>query len=422
MRFSVDNERFVELEAELAKFQETSRILVDHVNSLEAQLASRSDTERFLATKIANLDSQLKESTDKLEGAALEIEVKKGELEAKDKGNEERTQLMETEATMLKAALADKKEAELNSYKLTNKERFDLEEKVELCEKECAAAQANAAILEAQLKKKIETEQSLASQVSMLASQLASSASSASEASSAYQSRCEKLTQENKKLAGHIVELEGKLETVAVALDAMATEQERIVEAATKHEKTMMSCAKAHQTIIQDTTRQETLLEDAAKEREQIVSILMRQAEDAEQTMAEREKVLEAVKQQETDIHMCEKERDSVVDSVNKQREYMDFMLNGELQFLKRTVSEDKKELVNEERLKDMEQSKSEYMSQRTEMPTPERAVSPDLAAAIAEAMGTSEVTFAEEPGMDQAAVVAAAFGKVEKPDRKSVV
>merc|ERR1711966_152857 len=90
--------------------------------------------------------------------------------------------------------------------------------------------------------------------------------------------------------------------------------------------------------------------------------------------------------------------------------EYMDFMLNGELQFLKRTSSEDKKDLVNKEKMKDMEQSKSEYLSQNTEMLTPERAVSPDLAAAIAEAMGTSEVPFAEEPVMDQAAIVAAAF------------
>merc|ERR1719464_1961121 len=251
----------------------------------------------------------------------------------------------------------------------------------------------------------------------MLASQLASSASSASEASSAYQARCETLTNENKKLAGNIAELEGKLETVAVALDAMAAEQERIVEAATKHEKTMMSCAKAHQAIIHDTTRQETLLEDAAKEREQIVSILMRQAEDAERTMAEREKVLEAVKKQEADIQMCEKERDSVVNSVNKQREYMDFMLHGELQFLKRTVSEDKMEMVNEKKMEDMEHLKSEYISQRTELPPPEKKVSPDLAAAIAEAMQASETSIAEEKEMDTTAVTTAVFGTAEKLD-----
>merc|ERR1712032_83002 len=105
------------------------------------------------------------------------------------------------------------------------------------------------------------------------------------------------------------------------------------------------------------------LLEDAAKEREQIVSILMRQAEDAERTMADRESVLEAVKQQEEDIMVAERERDAVVDSVNKQREYMDFMLNGELRFLKRTASEDECELVNEEKLENMERKKNEYVA-----------------------------------------------------------
>lgn len=401
-----DSGRVAELEAELAKTQETSQILVDHVNSLEAQLASRSDTERFLATKIANLDSQLKEANSKLEAAAAEVEAKKEELTKKDEEVGERAKSAEEEVEKLQVALADKKEAELKNYKLTNKERFDLEERVETSERECAAAQANAAVLEAQLKKKIETEQSLASQVSMLASQLASSASSSSEAASAYQRKCESLTAENKKLQAHIEELEGKLGTVATALDAMAAEQERIVEAATKHEKTMAACAKAHQTIIQDTTRQETLLEDAAKEREQIVSILMRQAEDAERTMADREKVLEAVKAQEKDIAVAVQERDSVVDSVNKQREYMDFMLNGELQFLKRTNSEEACELVNKDKMEDMERTMQAYMDARPEEEDAPKDGTDDQADVIAAAFGNKvEEEEAQDEGADKLAV-----------------
>ena len=53
--------KIVELETESNETQETSQILVDHVNSLEAQLTSRSDTERFLATKIATLDTSLRD-------------------------------------------------------------------------------------------------------------------------------------------------------------------------------------------------------------------------------------------------------------------------------------------------------------------------------------------------------------------------
>ena len=349
-----------ELQAELTKTQETSKVLVDHVNSLEAQLAARSDTERFLATKIANLDLQLKETKAQLEAKGKEVEEKASEHEG-----EVKSKLEEIES--LKVRLADKKEAELKTYKLTNKERFDLEERVETSEKERAAAVANTAVLEAQLKKKIEVEQSLASQVSMLASQLASSASSSSEATTAYQRTNETLTSQNQALQAKVDELEAKLATVATALDAMAVEQERIVEAATKHEKTMADVTKTNAAIVSDTTRQETLLDDAAKEREQIVNILMRQAEDAERTMADREKVLDAVKTQEANISAAAEERDAVIESVNKQREYMDYVMNNELSFLKRTASEEErlleKDLAKEEldgKVKDYNEEKAE--------------------------------------------------------------
>jgi hypothetical protein len=355
------NERIAELEAELAKTQETSQVLVDHVNGLEAQLASRTDTERFLATKIANLDKEVKATQAELEEAKGEIESKKLELAAKDDEAAEEAKKFELQIAELNAALKDKKAAELMTYKLTNKERFDLEERVETSERECAAAQANATLLETQLRKKIEIEQSLASQVSMLASQLASSASTSSEASVSHQRACESLTAENKKLHSYISELETKLATVATALDAMAAEQEGIVLAAANHSKTMEECVQAHQTIFADTVRQETLLEDAAKEREQIVSILMRQAEDAERTMSDRERVLEAVKAQEAEMTRATEERNAVIKSVGKQREYMDFVLNGELAFLKRTASEEKCELVKEEKMQEMESKLAAY-------------------------------------------------------------
>ena len=81
-------DRINALEAELAKTQETSRIvqetsqvLIEQVNALEALLASRSDTERFL---IANLDKELRGSSAALEEAKSEIQTKNLELSNKD--------------------------------------------------------------------------------------------------------------------------------------------------------------------------------------------------------------------------------------------------------------------------------------------------------------------------------------------------
>ena len=111
---------------------------------------------------------------------------------------------------------------------------------------ESTAFQTNAAVIEAQLKKKIETERFFASQVSMLASQLTSSASLLSEAGSSYERKCESLQNKNTRLGSHIEELEGKLGTITVALDSMADDQKDIVEVVTKHKNTRGGRAKVN--------------------------------------------------------------------------------------------------------------------------------------------------------------------------------
>ena len=58
-------------------------------------------------------------------------------------------------------------------------------------------------------------------------------------------------------------------------------------------------------------------------------------------------------------------ERDAVVDSVNKQRECMDFMLTGKLQFLKRTDSEDACGIVNEQKKDNMDRMMQTYLNER---------------------------------------------------------
>jgi hypothetical protein len=363
---TVGGGRVAELEAELAKTQETSEVLVDHVNSLEAQLASRSDTERFLATKIANLDAELKAVTTKLEETTTDLTAKNAELIEKNTSLEERVSKSEIEAAEAAAALEASKAEKVKEYKVTNKDRFEMEEKIEKAEKEAASAKANANALEATLKKKIESEKSLASQVSMLASQLAASASSTTEATSHYQVKCDELEAQNEKLKAQLAVLNGKLTTVASALDAMSAEQERIIEAAAKHEKTMAAALEAHSTIVSTTANQEKVMEEAAKEREEIVAILMRQAGDAEKTVEDREKVLTMVKELEPLAEAAATERDAVVESVQKQREYMDFMMNGELAFLKKTDSEEENADAIEEKIQEMEEKKEEFLAQES--------------------------------------------------------
>ena len=77
--------------------------------------------------------------------------------------------------------------------------------------------------------------------------------------------------------------------------------------------------------------------------------------------MADREKLLEAVRKQEADIDTAARERDEVVSSVNKQREYMDFVMNGELSFLKMTASEEEQDLIKEQKVDELNERMAEF-------------------------------------------------------------
>jgi chromosome segregation ATPase len=68
------------LEEDLAKTQENSQVIVDHVADLEAQLDSRSATERFLATRISNLHAFLKDTSKSKEDVEVRLKQEIAQL------------------------------------------------------------------------------------------------------------------------------------------------------------------------------------------------------------------------------------------------------------------------------------------------------------------------------------------------------
>lgn len=330
-----------ELEVELKKTHETSQVLVDHVNSLDAQLSSRSDTERFLATKIATLDSSLKEVTvkkDESESALLteneqikaeneKMKLKITELEAQLA--ESTIKLAETEPALLEMQLAKEK---------MSKKHSEAYEKLEF---DCAVSQANSAVLEAQLKKKIEIEHSLASQVSVLAARLAESASESSSFRSTQTRGIRKLETERDSLYGTVEDLTKRLQNVAKALDIMSADQELIVHATAMHEATMAAAASEHAKILSDAKRHEDLLRKADQEREDIKKTLIRQEEEVLRSTAEREDIFTAMKAQEMHFSISVIQRDAIVTNVTKQRQSIRGLIEGELGVIPHVLSED---------------------------------------------------------------------------------
>jgi hypothetical protein len=251
--------------------------------------------------------------------------------------------VLEEENTSLKEQLAaimeetsSLREKCVNNEKLTKKletskaeRKSKAEKQVKILEIQRATALANSAVLEAQLKKKMETEHTLASQVSDLASKLADASSSNSQSTAGYVKKVDTLEMEKVALQKQVSLMTQKLQHVIKALNCMSQEQERIVTQASEFEETMQSVSQEQNQIMADAARQEQILIDAAREREQIVSILTRQAVEIEKTTAERERIIKAVSDQTSRMEVAKGERDALFGQVSKQKQEMANIVSG---------------------------------------------------------------------------------------------
>jgi len=295
--------RLAEKENELTKTQETSQVLVDHVASLESQISTRSDTERILAATIEKLEESLKEAENmkderekefasqicEMEDKIKEIEMQKGKKESdfedeKAKSNVERDNLL-AKIDILESSLSSTR-AELSQSVVTMRKREEewgfaeneLGEKHRKIEIEWANAQANCSILEAQLKKRMENEHLLASQVSNLASRLAESSRESNDKTMKYTEEKNRLEEEQSSLKKTVQELTVRLENVTLALESTRKQQMMIVDDAIEHEEMMAKSMEAHAKMVSGVILQER---DLANAKDEITELLERSFNEA---------------------------------------------------------------------------------------------------------------------------------------------
>lgn len=309
-----------QLEQDLNKTQETSKVLVDHVNTLEAQLNSRTDTERFLATRIAALDVDLKETARGKEDLETTLQVENEDLKAEKLMLEDEVKALKEE----NAAQAEKLHSVETQLAKTQGD-FEIEHKevqahLISLQKEWASAKASEAVLEAQLKKRIKSEKGLAGEVSFLASRLAESAHDSGQSVGNYSNRVRTLEQERDQLRMTVKALTDKLSNVAKALDDMMLGQNKIVEAASRHEQNMEEAAEIHSKLIGHARRHQDLFEAAQEEREELARTIQRQEEEAAKQSEERKAILEAFELQEEQMRDSTEERKQLVERVEQQR------------------------------------------------------------------------------------------------------
>ena len=322
--------KIVELETELIKTQETSQILVDHVNSLEAQLTSRSDTERFLATKIATLDTSLRDVSRVKEETETTLQADNRQLRESNESlkayAEARDVLVADLQSQIETLEADNQE--LAAGLGITKEKSV--EEIQRLEMEWATARASAAVLEAQLKKKIETEHSLACQVSGLASKLAESAYESSTAHSLHTAKIEALNNERSALRTTVGELTKKLTLVANELVKVSNEQDQIIAAAGAHEESMNIARDTHAKIMENAHHHETVIERINNERRKILDMLVAQEQEIMDSAGKREHLKEVIALQ------CQKQDDST-----NQREGLISRVTQQKMNVRKIVEED---------------------------------------------------------------------------------
>jgi hypothetical protein len=334
-------DKLAAMEKELLKTQETSQVLVDHVNSLEAQLSSRSDTERFLATKIAALDSSLKDTYRTREEIEQGLKTENCQLTIERDSYKTKFEQMEIQHNANQQRLEQALDLREKRQRECDQTERRLTQQCKSTELDWANAQANCAILDAQLKRKMETEHALATQVSALASKLAESAFESRDASKSFNSRIHILEGERKVLRESVQDLAKRLSTVARALEEMTKQQQSIFQEAETHEEEMANASAAYAKIVADAMRQEALLVQAKVEREHMRALLAKQESDLEQGRDEQTFIMNAIAVQGKHMEKTKKTRDDIVCNVESLGAEINGVLNNVLNVIPANAAND---------------------------------------------------------------------------------
>jgi len=324
------------LESELNKVQGASEILINHVNSLESKLCSKNDTESFFATKVTKIDSELRQVTQAKELAEAQLH---GERKRLLQDNDMlRAQCDDLRDELENAGMKDKSMTETIETELKGKN--SMVDRMRAMNEENAMCKSEVEDMESLLKKKIESEHALASQVSALASRLADSTAGTFSSSNAFQKRINILTKDKALLKKNVDTLTVKVQSVLTTLDYMAKEHDKILKLSTVHQETMESAQEHQETLSTNAARNEQLMIDAAWEREEIVRILTRQAKQVEQSSQERQRFMRIVKEQSDKMEVVATNRSLLVETIQEQKSKMS-TLQKDIDVLRKATSDD---------------------------------------------------------------------------------
>lgn len=182
-------------------------------------------------------------------------------------------------------------ELNVDEFKYLKDKSHKQERELKSLKMDWASAQARAAVLEAQLKSKIENEHELASQVSHLAGKLAEAAANSNTCSDMQAKRIEMLEEERERLRATVGDLGKKLLKVSHFMNKMTQKG---------HEKKKESKEKSKQKqakLLAEASNQEQLILTALAERKHMAELLKKQEEEMEKSAKQHQEILDKLAQ-----------------------------------------------------------------------------------------------------------------------------
>jgi len=206
-----------------------------------------------------------------------------------------------------------------------------------------ASAQARAAVLEAQLKSKIENEHELASQVSHLAGKLAESAADSTTYSDMHSKRIELLEDERERLRTTVNDLGKKLLKVSHFMNKMTQKSQESNKKSTEDAKHKQA------KLLAEASTKEELIRTALAERKHMADLLKKQEEEMERSAKQHQEILDKLAELKKENTPVEDglEDDATIPFSNSLTEEMHEMMNNVLMGMPQSVPSTESDLVD---------------------------------------------------------------------------
>lgn len=275
-----------------------------------------------------------------------------------------------------------------------------LEEKYRETHLEWANAQANCAIFEAQLKKRMENEHLLASQVSTLASRLAECSHELNEGRVISTKRIKELEDDQLSLNETVEDLTARLQNISAVMQNTHKQQMIIVDDAIGNEEIMADCMETHAKMVSESIQQERHLRLA---REEMMQLLEQSFGEADE---KRHQLMNSITDQGKHFSNMIKTRGSMLSCVQTVTTNVASVLQNDLAGLelRQECDETKIDEAEEEMLTEGEQQQQEIHVESVEEEAEQIKVtdSPKKFALLAEVVAVVEAEEEERTEFDE--------------------